>query len=148
MWEKDVTTTSVSICSARLAVRHILDQFTHGSRVQKQRLNKQMAKFALLLRVSDAAFAAQTPGKAFYGDGDLSKQAERRVGELAVRVAFFDKLVLDSLQPATAESASPNHQVVVLGSGLDTRPWRLSFPSAVRYVQPSAMCNTPRAFEG
>ena len=97
--------------------------------------------------ISHSALAAQTPAKAFYGDGDLSVQPERRVGELAVRVAFFDKLILDSLQPATAEGAPPPiQQVVVLGSGMDTRPWRLAFPSIVRYVHSPATLNARSPF--
>lgn len=49
---------------------------------------------------------------------------EEMVNSVAVRTRFIDDTILDGLSRA--------HQIVVLGAGLDSRPWRLSPPSADR----------------
>ncbi len=48
---------------------------------------------------------------------------------LAIRTRFVDELLLEAL------SAYPITTVLSVGCGLDTRPWRLSLPSNLRWVE-------------
>ena len=66
---------------------------------------------------------------------------KRRIGAGVVRPLFFDYIILASCGATQgAEQAwlphnlcpEPIRQVVLLGAGLDARPWRLDLPAGVR----------------
>lgn len=48
---------------------------------------------------------------------------------IAIRTRFVDELLLEAL------SQYPITTILSVGCGLDTRPWRLSFPSEVRWIE-------------
>jgi methyltransferase (TIGR00027 family) len=54
--------------------------------------------------------------------------AVMRIG-LAIRTRFVDELLRDALE------AYPIATVLSVGCGLDTRPWRLSLPSTLRWIE-------------
>jgi methyltransferase (TIGR00027 family) len=59
---------------------------------------------------------------------ELPHSAVLRLG-LAIRTRFVDELLLEAL------SVSPITTVLSVGCGLDTRPWRLSLPSNLRWIE-------------
>src|SRR5262252_9482416 len=48
---------------------------------------------------------------------------------LAIRTRFIDELLLDAL------ATHPIATVLSVGCGLDTRPWRLDLPPALRWIE-------------
>jgi methyltransferase (TIGR00027 family) len=58
----------------------------------------------------------------------LPHSAVLRLG-LAIRTRFVDELLLEALR------AYPIASVLSVGCGLDTRPWRLSLPSNLRWIE-------------
>lgn len=48
---------------------------------------------------------------------------------IAVRTRFIDELLLEALAPGDIQT------VICLGSGLDTRPWRLELPPHLRWIE-------------
>jgi methyltransferase (TIGR00027 family) len=58
----------------------------------------------------------------------LPHSAVLRLG-LAIRTRFVDELLLEALR------AYPITSVLSVGCGLDTRPWRLSLPSNLRWIE-------------
>lgn len=58
----------------------------------------------------------------------MPHSAVLRIG-LAIRTRFVDELLLDAL------AVHPVATVLSVGCGLDTRPWRLSLPSGLRWIE-------------
>lgn len=65
------------------------------------------------------------------GDGRVSvtavPAAQRPLGRIIIRTLYFDRVVTGN--------AAPGCQVVLLGSGMDTRPWRLALPPRVAWFE-------------
>ena len=58
-------------------------------------------------------------------------EGKRKVGRLAIRTTYFDRAILEALG---CTGSSTIHQVVLLGSGMASRAWRLDMPPGVRYM--------------
>jgi O-methyltransferase involved in polyketide biosynthesis len=55
---------------------------------------------------------------------------------VAARVWWFDQQLMAALAaPAQAQGRSPPRQVVVLGAGFDSRPWRMALPAGVTWFE-------------
>ncbi|KAK9861923.1 hypothetical protein WJX84_012306, partial [Apatococcus fuscideae] len=68
-----------------------------------------------------------------YSPGTAAPERRRKlkIGAMAVRTAYLDREVMGHLSRQPAGAAQ---QVVNLGAGLDTRPWRLDLPEGVRWI--------------
>lgn len=74
-------------------------------------------------------FAARLAGERGHAILDaMPHSAVLRIG-LAVRTHFVDELLLQALE------ANPIATVLSVGCGLDTRPWRLSLPAILRWIE-------------
>ena len=74
----------------------------------------------------------------FIGLEPQAPGAKRKVGGLTVRTLYLDKAILDALQKA---GGSPIQQVVLLGSGMDSRAWRLDLPAGTRHALWASGCD-------
>jgi methyltransferase (TIGR00027 family) len=65
------------------------------------------------------------------------QQARRRFrySNVAARVWWFDQQLASALGSPASNPACHPRQVVVLGAGYDSRPWRLPLPSGVRWYE-------------
>lgn len=70
-----------------------------------------------------AALAAAERAAQNYGASDPPRR-RHKVSNVAARVFWFDQEILEAVR----RQPEPRPQVVVLGSGMDTRPWRLALP--------------------
>lgn len=90
-----------------------------------------------------------------YKPNGVAKHRTAKVSNVAIRVIWFDDWIIKSLNRSTHPSPSVSSifavqndlavsvalsvnvpkQVVVLGSGMDTRPWRLDLPSGIRWFE-------------
>jgi methyltransferase (TIGR00027 family) len=73
------------------------------------------------IRVVDGEITDETGGLAADADPDVEFNLQRMVNMMAVRTRYFDDFFTDA-------TASGIRQVVILASGLDSRPYRLSWP--------------------
>ena len=74
-------------------------------------------------------FAAQLAGERGMAIARALAGMERMCFGVGIRSRFLDKLVLDTI----AEHGIAT--VLSIGAGLDTRPWRLEFPAALRWIE-------------
>ena len=76
-----------------------------------------------------------------YSPGTAAPERRRKlkIGAMAVRTAYLDREVMGHLSRQPAGAAQ---QVVNLGAGLDTRPWRLDLPEGM-HNGATANQNTP-----
>ena len=74
-------------------------------------------------------FAARLAGERGMALLEATPRPEMMRFGVAVRSKFVDELLLEAL------AAHPTATVVSLGCGLDTRPWRLDLPPALRWIE-------------
>ncbi|MGV0042602.1 class I SAM-dependent methyltransferase [Mycobacterium colombiense] len=74
------------------------------------------------IRVLDGEITDETGGVDADADPDAEFNLQRMVNMMAVRTRYFDEFFTDA-------TASGIRQVVILASGLDSRPYRLAWPA-------------------
>lgn len=74
------------------------------------------------IRVLDGEITDETGGVDADADPDAEFNLQRMVNMMAVRTRYFDEFFTDA-------TASSIRQVVILASGLDSRPYRLAWPA-------------------
>lgn len=74
-------------------------------------------------------FAAQLAGERGMAIARNLTGLDRMCFGVGIRSRFLDKLVIDSV------SAHGSATVLSIGAGLDTRPWRLDLPAALRWIE-------------
>ncbi|GAB1812642.1 class I SAM-dependent methyltransferase [Mycobacterium sp. MUNTM1] len=74
------------------------------------------------IRVLDGEITDETGGIDADADPDVEFNLQRMVNMMAVRTRYFDEFFTDA-------TASGIRQVVILASGLDSRPYRLTWPA-------------------
>lgn len=86
-----------------------------------------------------AAAAAAGEDAAAAGEGPASSRAPAqrryRFSNVAARVCWFDQQLAAALAAPAARPGQQPRQVVVLGAGYDSRPWRLRLPPGVRWFE-------------
>lgn len=94
--------------------------------------------FAGALAGTEAVREALSLARAYLSPGSAQHVEQRRFcfSNVASRVWWFDRQ-LEAALGASAGGASsrPPRQVVVLGAGMDSRPWRMELPPGVRWLE-------------